>query len=359
MSGRRVLAAVKWMPVWLGVVLPLAVQADNITNLMERGRWKEARAAVATLEPGQARTLYLQSRVDQAFDKQDEALSSAERAVQLEPNNASYHTQVAEVCGTMAERAGKLKAFSLARRARKEAEQAVALDPKQVDGLEVLANFFWLAPGIVGGDKNKANSLAAEIAKLSPGQGALVQAEFAIRDKSESRAETLYLRALESDETSYNAHLLLARLYGSDTRNRWDLVEKHGRDAMAKDPGRAGAYNVLAAVFVHGKRWNELDALLAEAGRQVPGNLTPQYQAARVLLAEHGDSLRAERYLRSYLANEPEGGAPSLARARWRLGQALERQGRKAEAVEQLEAAVQMDPSFDDAKKDLKRVKRS
>jgi tetratricopeptide (TPR) repeat protein len=359
MPARHVMAAAKWTPLWLGIVLPLAVHADNVTDLMERGRWKEARAAVTTMEPGKSRTLYLQSRVKQAFDQPDEALSAAERAVQLEPNNALYHTQIAEVCGQMAGRAGKLKAFSLARRARKEAEQAVALDPKQVEGREVLANFFWLAPGIMGGDKTKAESMAAEIARISPGQGALVQAEFAMRAKAESRAESLYLRALQSDETSYTAHLLLARLYGSDTRNRWDLAERHGRDAMAKDPGRSGAYNVLAAVLVHGQRWNELDALLMEAGRQLPGNLTPQYTAARVLLSEHRDSLRAERYLRQYLATEPEGGAPSLARARWRLGQALERQGRKAEAVAQLEAAVQMDPSFDDAKKDLKRVKKS
>jgi len=152
MPARHAMAAVKWTPLLLGVVLPLAVHADNVTDLMERGRWKDARAAVATMDPGKARTLYLQSRVKQAFDQQDEALAAAERAVQLEPNNALYHTQIAEVCGQMAGRAGKLKAFSLARRARKEAEQAVALDPKQVDGREVLANFFWLAPGILGGD---------------------------------------------------------------------------------------------------------------------------------------------------------------------------------------------------------------
>ena len=51
--------------------------------------------------------------------------------------------------------------------------------------------------------------------------------------------------------------------------------------------------------------------------------------------------------------------APSLARARWRLGQVLERQGRKNEAVAELEAAVKMDPDFADAKQDLKQMKKS
>src|SRR5262249_35821274 len=149
----------------------------------------EARAAVATMEPGRARTLYLQSRVQLAFDQPDEALASAERALQLESSNALYHTQVAAVCGQMAGRAGKLKAFSLARRVRKECDQALALDPKQVEAREILANYFWLAPGFLGGDKNKAASVAADIARISPGQGALVQAELAMRAKAESRAE--------------------------------------------------------------------------------------------------------------------------------------------------------------------------
>jgi len=113
----------------------------------------------------------------------------------------------------------------------------------------------------------------------------------------------------------------------------------------------------VADFLPDGQRWDDLDAVLMESTRRAPGNLTPQYQAARVLLAEHRDSLRAERCLRQYLGAEPEGGAPSFARARWRLGQARERQGRKSEAIAEVEAAVKMDPSFDEAKKDLKRMK--
>lgn len=355
-DGSRAGSRFAWL-LALPLLLPSVARGDNVTDLMDRGRWKDARAAVATLPAGQARTLYLASRVQLAFDHPEDAIASAERATQLEPRTAEYHEQLAEACGALAQRSGKLKAFGLARRLRKEAEQAVTLDPKQVDAREVLVNFFWLAPGIIGGDKNKATAMAAEIARLSPGKGAMMQAELAMRAKAESRAESLYQRALETPATSYAAHLQLARLYGADTRNRWDLVEKHGRAAMALDPGRAGAYSVLAAVFVHGQRWTELEALFAEAARQVPGNLTPHYQAGRVLLVEHGDALRAEKYLRQYLTVEPEGGAPSPARARWRLGQALERQGRTKEALAELEAAVKMDPDFDEAKKDLKRMK--
>ena len=53
----------------------------------------------------------------------------------------------------------------------------------------------------------------------------------------------------------------------------------------------------------------------------------------------------------------PEIGAPTHANARWRLGQALEKQGRKDEALAEVSASVKADPKNEDAKKDLKRLK--
>ncbi len=54
---------------------------------------------------------------------------------------------------------------------------------------------------------------------------------------------------------------------------------------------------------------------------------------------------RAEQYIRKYLGQEPEPDMPSHAAARWRLGQVLEKQNRKPEAIAEYQAAVQMDAS--------------
>ena len=46
-----------------------------------------------------------------------------------------------------------------------------------------------------------------------------------------------------------------------------------------------------------------------------------------------------------------------MAAARWRLGQALEKQGKRAEALAEVDAAVKLDPKLGNAKKDLKRLR--
>ena len=85
----------------------------------------------------------------------------------------------------------------------------------------------------------------------------------------------------------------------------------------------------------------------------------PYYIAANALLASKDELARAERYFRKYLLQESEAESPSHAAARWRLGLVLEHQGRKAEAITEIEAALKADASIEPAKKDLKRLKGS
>jgi tetratricopeptide (TPR) repeat protein len=89
----------------------------------------------------------------------------------------------------------------------------------------------------------------------------------------------------------------------------------------------------------------------------LPGNLGPHYQVARVMITEKIDPARAETLLRRYLNVEPEIGQPSYAGAHWRLGQALEQEGRKADAIAEYQTATRLDPKLEGPKKDLRRLK--
>ncbi len=351
----------------VGVVLGIGVEAapDGATRaLIEGGHWRQARAALeprVKANPGDAEAAALLSRVRSTFGDLDGALALAESAVKLEPKNAEYRWQLAEVVGSLAQKAGVLKQFGLARRFRTEAEQAMALDPAFVDPRLGMISFYIQAPGIVGGDKKKAEQMAAEIARIDPAQGYLARAQVLTETKTDGDFATLYKQAYDAAKTpdvKWTAGVRLLNLHLAQKTQNLDAAEQQARALAQLDAHRVAAYNGLALVYAMRGNLTALDTTLADAERAVPDNFAPFYQAGRVLVTTAGgDLVRAERYLRKYLTIEPEPGQPGHAAAHWRLGQVLEKQNKKSEAIAEIEQAVRMNPSLEDAKKDLKRLK--
>jgi tetratricopeptide (TPR) repeat protein len=335
---------------------------QNPNDLIENGHGKQARVLIearARSAPNDAETIALEARLRLMTGEFDTALPLAEKAAALAPRNADYRYLVAECVGSQAQRSGPLKSLGLAKRFRKEAAAAIALDPRHVEARLGLVEFYSVAPGIAGGDDKKARAMAEEVVAIDAARGWVAKGTLAIRDKNPAQAEEAYQQALRADPKSYRTRIALARFYGQEAQKKWALAEEHAKAALALDPTRIGAYVVLAGLDAHLRRWSDLDAILAEAERAVPDNYAPNYQAGRVLMEDNRELPRAERYFRKYLTQEPEIGAPTFAHAHWRLGLVLEKQGRKSEALAEVETAMRINPQLKDAVKDLKRLKRS
>jgi tetratricopeptide (TPR) repeat protein len=338
---------------------------DKATRaLIEGGHWKQARAILEPRvkgNPADAEAAILLSRVRSAYGDLDGALALAESAVKLEPKNAEYRWQLAEIVGSLAQKAGVFKQIGLGRRFRQEAEQAMALDPNLIDPRLGMISFYIQAPGIIGGDKKKAEQMAADIARLDPAQGCLARAQLLIETKADGDFEALYTQAFDAaraPDVKWEAGAKLLNVHLAVKNQKLDAAEQNARALMQIDRGRAGPYGGLAFVYATRGKLAELDAVLADAEKAAPENFGPFYTAARVLITTSGGDLtRAERYIRKYLTIEPEPGQPGHAAAHWRLGQILEKQGKKAEAIAEIQQAVRMNPELEDAKKDLKRLK--
>jgi Tfp pilus assembly protein PilF len=239
---------------------------------------------------------------------------------------------------------------------KKTCEAALAIDPKHVDALELASDFYRFAPGIMGGDKKKSVEYVDRMVQVDPVAGWMKRAEVAADDKDTVRTGECYRKAVEADPASARA----AVSYGWWLVPKWRdpaQAEKLALGAVQAEPWRTGGWQVLAALYAYQERWTELDDVLKKSEAAEPTHLVPWYTAARQLINTGKEPARAEAYLRHYLSREPEIGSPSVAAARWRLGQALEKQGKKSEAVAELETAVKLDPKLDDAKKDLKRLR--
>ena len=270
--------------------------------------------------------------------------------------NADYHCLRAIVYGRQALGADILSKLGLARRIKKEAETALQLKPDHVEARLVLIEYYRLAPGIAGGDKNKACSLAEEVAKLDPVRGYIAQAALAHQEEKNERVEELYRKAVEADPQSYDALITLARSYFNRPQSHVELAQKYASDALKLDSGRIAAYSLFAQSYALQGRWQELADILDQAEKNVPDNLNPYFQAGRAVFRQGKDYARAECYFRKYLTQDPEPSSASHAQAYWRLGQTLEKLNRKAEAVEAMKTALKLDRGLKGATKELKRL---
>lgn len=329
--------------------------------LIDGGHWKRlATFAEQKLRanPNDARANYWMAYAKFEYRDYDGAEPYAEKAVQLDGQNADHHFILGAIYGRKAENTGNpFSKWGLARKVKKEFDTAAGLDPKHVRARMALIDFHLEAPGLVGGDKQKAYDLAEEILRIEPARGWLAKARIARKEKQTAQLESFYLKAVEADPRSYNARMALAGFYSTGANPKYDPIEKHAREAVSIAPGRVAAYSQLAALYAHQQRWTDLDAILAQAEKNVPDNLSPFFHAARNLLTKGVDLPRAERYLRKYLTQPPEPDAPSPAQAHWRLGNVLEKLGRNLEARREYQEAVRLDPKLDDARKDLKRLR--
>ena len=345
----------------------------EVDRLLAGGHYLRAeqpiRAALQSV-PNDAHLLNDLSVVDWAFNRFDAAIVDAEKAVAASPNSAEAHSKLADAVGAkLAASAadpgsGTFAKLSLSRRFRKELDRTLELDPNDEDALEDLARFYWHAPGFVGGDQQKARQTSDRLFQVSASRGATARADFAesVKDVNQRNAEILRIWrvAASAQPDSYDAHAALAAAYLREPAGPSQLIaaEMEAKRALALAPSRIGAYSVLAVVYVRASRWNELEWVLKLAGERVPDDRAPDYLAAVAILAANDVAKMqlAEQLLRGYLAQRPEGQAPSHASAHWRLGQVLERQGRRAEALRELQTAVQQDGSLEEAKKEIKQL---
>jgi tetratricopeptide (TPR) repeat protein len=347
--------------VGLAVVLAAAADYKPAETLIENGHWKRARALLepnVAASPNDAQALFLLSRVKFAFGDVNAAVSLCEKAIALDAHQAAYHKQLFEYVGTQAQKAGVLRQMGLARRAKKEADTALSLNPNDPETLEGLMQYLWQAPGFVGGDKNKAREMAQRIHEIDPVAGYHAEAELAALQKETGKLEDLYQKAVHANPRSYAAHFRLASFYSGRGQTKYDQVEKHARAALPLGPDKIGPYTLLARLYGNQGREADLQAILAQSERTIADNLSPYLTAGNALLAAGKDLPRAEAYLRKYLTQEPEGNSPSLGITRWRLALVLEKQGRRKEAAVEMDAAHRAEPQRKDIEQDWKRLKR-
>lgn len=247
----------------------------------------------------------------------DNAIAECEKAVSISAQNPDYHLWLGEAYGAKADRE---RSFLLARKVKHEFEEAVRLNPRNIQARRDLAQFYAEAPWIVGGSKDGAKQQMDAIALMDPVQGHLARAQYSADEK------------------------------------RMDLVENECLQALNAKPTNPDADFEIADCFADLQRADQMKSAIDAAAALRPNDpRLSYYRGVQAFLV--GSMPSAEQNLKSYLASTPDRSDwPSHAAAREWLGRVYEAEGKRAQAAEQYRAALQLQPGRQSANARLKHL---
>jgi tetratricopeptide (TPR) repeat protein len=252
--------------------------------------------------------------------KPDAAVAAAEKAVKLAPDNAQAQFWLGNAYGMQINNVGMLSKMGMAPKLRDAFENAVRLDPANLDAREALLQYYLQAPAVVGGGRDKAQAQVREIAKRDPARGHVAQAQIYLLDKNNAAALKSYEAAYAAKPADANIRLALGVAY--QQASRWNDAFRHFRAWAAQD-GKAGP------------AWYQIGRTSALSGQ----------------LLDEGIGA-----LKKYLGMPHNGNEPQNQNAYYRLGQLYAKAGRKAEAKAAFQSALKLQPDYKDVKTELAKL---
>lgn len=150
--------------------------------------------------------------------EQKRATEALEKALAADPGSSEYALWLARAYGRRAETASPFTAPSLANKARQNFERAVQLDPRNLEALTDLMEYYLEAPGFLGGGFDKAQELVERIRAVSAPDGYWAQARLAEKHKQYSTAEDQLRRAIEASPRQVGRFIELAKFLARQGR---------------------------------------------------------------------------------------------------------------------------------------------
>lgn len=251
------------------------------------------------------------------------AIASLERAAQLSPKNSAIHNWLGKSYGRKAEEAVFLSAMTWARKAHREFEIAVELDPQNFEAQRDLIRYEMNAPSVVSGGDDKALKHIEALEKIDPIQGELARGEFLETKKRMAEADAVFSKILESNNA------------------------------------RAGVYFEVSDYYIDRQNVAKMEEAIDKATRVDPDDRRLKFYKGVLLIMQGKNFAEAEMDLKSYLSIVPDNSdvPPHSLVFEW-LGKLYESQKQYSEAAEEYKKSLSLDPHNKDVQDAYRRVER-
>lgn len=179
-------------------------------------------------------------------DEYDDAEAFYEDLVERYPEQAEAHYLYGATNMTQAQHASIFSKMGYAEKGLEHLHKAVELDPTHRKGHVFLSQFYSFAPGMVGGDVNKAREHAAIVKTLDAEQGIELLAGIEARHESEEAGLAVLQKGLEAlPESSRLHHAMALRLQEDEN---WGAAREHLQLALNKANDDEDKYKALYQV---------------------------------------------------------------------------------------------------------------
>ena len=265
----------------------------------------------------------LEVRALSAENKMEAAYERAALQVKALPNSAEAHYWLGATAGMMAQTSSIFSKLGYAKEVVREFEKAAELDPKQVAARFGLIEFHLAAPGMAGGDKGKIPGLVLQLDGISKPDGLRARAMVKMRQDDVAGAEALY------------------------------------RQVLAMDAGHAETLAYFVSRFAKDKLPADTGAIVQAAITKAPGDVRVQYQFAKFAAISGQQPQRALDLLTALKAVKPVPEGVSTMGLHFRSAQLLEKLGKPAEALAEMQRASAIAPKDEQVVKELARMRKT
>jgi len=265
----------------LGFLVPIsawgAPALDQAAQLYHRTDYEASLKLLQVLPEKDAAVFDLIGKNQFMLGEFKKASESFEKAVSADPAGSEYEHWLGKAYGKRAETASPFTAPGLASKTRQHFEKAVALNPKNLEAVNDLFEYYLEAPGFLGGGLDKATQIAERIAQLDPVEGLWAQARIAERRKDFRTAEDRLRRAMEAAPMQVGRAVDLAKFLSK--RGRIEESEQTFRAAERIAPDSPRLLYQRAETYIQGGR--NMDAARILLKRYLASTLSPDDPSRR------------------------------------------------------------------------------
>ncbi|MGH9719455.1 MAG: tetratricopeptide repeat protein, partial [Bryobacteraceae bacterium] len=218
----------------VSVLLAASGEVERARKLFNKAAYEESLKVLQQANTKDPEVHSLAGRNYYMLGEFRKASESFEKAVSLNPSSSVYEHWLGKAYGKRAETSSPFTAPGYASKTRKHFERAVELDPKNIEAINDLLEYYLQAPGFLGGGVEKAEALAERVAQLDVAEGYWARAHIAEQRKEFAKAETQLRRAVEAAPMQIGRVVDLAKFLAR--QGKYQESEKTFQQAEKIDP---------------------------------------------------------------------------------------------------------------------------